>query len=280
MNALEKLLDGVAYRRYLSDDHLVTQLFRPSPATVLLDQGIHEMDHALCTTSRSCLAIGRHPERPTAHLRDDPAAAVAHGASGARPGHRRCGVSRLRCRIRRAGRVARSLLRRVRRLPQADWPLRSQRGRAHVGPRRAAARTAGGGAYTLYPEVVQIPLLVHLPASSAATLTVVSVTARAVDRHYADPVCVAGQRPRDLGDLYGQTLFTASDQPIETRRRDSFLPCRATAPSMRCSATTGARSISLMPCRAVISCRDAAGWSDGSADDHRVDADTQPAPHP
>ena len=80
-----------------------------------------------------------------------------------------------------------------------------------------------GHAYTLYPEVVQIPLLIHLPPSSAATLTVdrsrLALSTDITPTLYA----LAGQRPRDLGDLYGEPLFSAGDQPLETRRRDSFL---------------------------------------------------------
>ena len=45
-------VDAVGYRRLMSDDHLVTQLFRHSGATTLLDVEIKEMDHTVCGTVR------------------------------------------------------------------------------------------------------------------------------------------------------------------------------------------------------------------------------------
>ena len=80
-----------------------------------------------------------------------------------------------------------------------------------------------GHAYTLYPEVVQIPLVIHLPTSAASALAAdrsrLALSTDITPTLYA----LAGQRPRDLGGLYGEPLFTPRDQPIESRRRESFL---------------------------------------------------------
>ncbi len=225
MNALEKLLDGAAYRRYLSDDHLATQLFRASPATVLLDQGIDEMDHTLCATldelasrldetssdPRPIFAMTRPLQLHMARLVRDPKTA-ASAYPGFSAGYAAQVASLDRCfgefvgYLKRTGLYDRSVV-----------VLTSDHGESLGEDGR------WGHAYTLYPEVVQIPLLIHLPPSSAATLTVdrsrLALSTDITPTLYA----LAGQRPRDLGELYGEPLFSADDQPLETRRRDSFL---------------------------------------------------------
>ena len=80
-----------------------------------------------------------------------------------------------------------------------------------------------GHAYTLHPEVVQIPLIVHLPTALAETVTTdasrVALSTDITPTLYA----LAGQTPRDLGVLYGSPLFTPAGAVVPWRRRQSFL---------------------------------------------------------
>jgi len=80
-----------------------------------------------------------------------------------------------------------------------------------------------GHTYTLFPEVVRIPLVVRVPPSLGATLTTdrsrVAFSTDLTPTLYA----LAGQPPARLGDLYGEPLFTPVDQPQPDRRRQAFL---------------------------------------------------------
>ena len=80
-----------------------------------------------------------------------------------------------------------------------------------------------GHAYTLHPEVVQIPLIVHLPRAAGAKLAAdasrVALSTDITPTLYA----LAGQAPRDLGVLYGSALFAQAGEPVAPRGRQPFL---------------------------------------------------------
>lgn len=224
MNTLEKLLDGAGYRRFVSDDHLV-KLFRQAPAMTLLDQQIDEMDHTLCATvselqsrldattgdPRPIFAMTRPLQLHTARLVRDPET-PASAYPGFVPGYAAQVAALDRCfggfigYLKRAGLYDRSVV-----------ILTSDHGESLGEDGR------WGHAYTLYPEVVQIPLIVHLPPALRSTMTAepsaVALSTDVTPTLYA----LAGQLPRDLGDLYGVPLFTPAGQAPPVRRRESFL---------------------------------------------------------
>lgn len=225
MNALEKLLDGAGYRRYLSDDHLVTELFRATPATTLLDTQIQEMDHTMCATTRelrSRLEETGGDERPifamtrplqlhTARLvRDPPTSAADY--PGFVPGYAaqvsavdRC-LGEFVAYLKDSGLYDESVL-----------VLTSDHGES-LGE---DGRWGHGNA--LHPEVVQIPLIIKVPGSMAPRLTTdrsqVALSTDITPTLYA----LAGYPPVDRGPLYGAPLVSPTGQPIAVRRRDSFL---------------------------------------------------------
>ena len=224
MNSLEKLLDATGYRRFISDDHLI-DLFKKSPDTTLLDRQIDEMDHTVCATvqelqsqidamgtdRRPVFAMTRPLQLHTARLiRDAPVAASAY--PGFSPNYAAQVAAMDRCLgdfigyLKRTGRYDRSVV-----------VLTSDHGESLGEDGRF------GHTYTLYPEVLRIPLIIRLPPALAATLTTdrssVALSTDITPTLYA----LAGQAPRNLGVLYGAPLFTPIDRPIPDRRRDSFL---------------------------------------------------------
>ncbi len=224
MNALEKLLDGAGYRRFISDDHLV-KLFRPTPAMTLLDEQIDEMDHTVCSTvselqsrlnatssdPRPIFAMTRPLQLHTARLVRDPET-PASAYPGFVPGYAAQVAAMDRCfggfigYLKKTGLYDRSVV-----------ILTSDHGESLGEDGR------WGHAYTLYPEVVQIPLIVHLPPALSSTMTAepsaVSLSTDITPTLYA----LAGQPPRHLGDLYGVPLFTQGGEAPPVRRRESFL---------------------------------------------------------
>jgi len=225
MNALEKLLDGAGYRHYMSDDHLVTQLFRATPAMTLLDEQIDEMDHTVCSTVselQSRLEATRNDPRPifaqtrplqlhTARLVRDPET-PASAYPGFVPGYAAQVAAMDRCfggfidYLKQAGLYDRSVV-----------ILTSDHGESLGEDGR------WGHAYTLYPEVVQVPLIIHLPPALRSTMTAepssVALSTDVTPTLYA----LAGQSPRDLGNMYGVPLFTPMGEAPPVRRHESFL---------------------------------------------------------
>jgi len=232
MNTLEKLLDGAGYRRFMSDDHLVTQLFRPSPATTLLDEGIDEMDHTVCATTeelarqldatrgdpRPVFAMTRPLQLHTARLvRDAPVSPAAY--PGFVPGYAAQVEAMDRC----LGAFV-SYLKRTDLYDQSVVILTADHGES-LGE---DGRWGHGNA--LHPELLRIPLIVHMPVDAARRLTVdrsqPAFTTDITPTLYG----LAGYPPADRGPLYGVPLFTPVEQPIRTRRRESFLMAASYGP--------------------------------------------------
>jgi len=223
MHALEKLLDGVGYRRLMSDDHIVMSLFRPSPATTLLDRSIQEMDHTMCATvaelqstldatagdRRPIFAMTRPLQLHTARLIRDPAV-PASAYPGFAPVYAKQVEAFDRC---LGGFVA--YLKRTGRYDRSVVVVTSDHGESLGEGGR------WGHTYTLYPEVVQIPLIVRIPPALAMATepSSIALSTDLTPTLYA----LAGQPPRDLGPLYGRPLFGPADRPGPGRRRADFL---------------------------------------------------------
>jgi len=80
-----------------------------------------------------------------------------------------------------------------------------------------------GHAFFLYPEVMRVPLIVHLPswlkASVKADVDAAAFTTDITPTLYA----LLGYKPRDLGSLFGRPLFVDQAADLSWRRRESFL---------------------------------------------------------
>jgi Sulfatase len=80
-----------------------------------------------------------------------------------------------------------------------------------------------GHAFYLYPEVMRVPLIVHLPSWLKARVTT-DVDAVAFSTDIAPTLyALLGYTPRDLGSLFGRPLFVDHDGELRSRRRESFL---------------------------------------------------------
>jgi hypothetical protein len=80
-----------------------------------------------------------------------------------------------------------------------------------------------GHAVWLFPEIVRVPLIVHLPSALKAAVTTdlarLAFTTDIAPTLYA----LLGHTIRDLGPLFGAPLFVPSNAPLIDRRRESFL---------------------------------------------------------
>jgi len=80
-----------------------------------------------------------------------------------------------------------------------------------------------GHAYFIYPEVMNIPLIVHLPSwLKARVRTDLDAVVFSTDITPSLYVLL-GYQPEDLGPLFGQSFFTPRDGDSSRRRREMFL---------------------------------------------------------
>jgi membrane-anchored protein YejM (alkaline phosphatase superfamily) len=165
LNALDKLLDANAYQTWLSMDHITDQVLSPKRPSVELNRGIPEMQHDLCGTlgeiethlrSRSGgdAPVFAHVRPLNLHISKllnrtvppDPAYEGFHGPAAAE--------------VRRMdgcfGRFIETL-KREQLYDDSVVILTADHGDS------LGEEGRWGHAYTLYPEVMRVPLLVHLP---------------------------------------------------------------------------------------------------------------------
>lgn len=227
MNALQKLLEADGYQSYVSKDSILSVVMGPSPSLIELDQGIGSMNYEFCTTLGEL--GGKLKSRP-----DSAGPIFAY----TQPQNIHISV------INREGRTVPP----GESYPGFDAPYASRIKRmdACFGQFVNFLKTSGlydqtiviltadhgdslgedgrwGHAYTLFPEVVRIPLLIHLPASLQAGLyfnprSLAFLTDITPSLYY-----LLGHRPILQNEIFGRPLFTASPEEQVRRVGESFL---------------------------------------------------------
>jgi hypothetical protein len=223
-NALEKLLDAGGYRWYMSLDTHIGPLISPHPDLVQLDRNRGVMQFDFCQTlSELETQIGaRTDARPVfaftlpqnLHISNrqhgrvppgehypgffEPYAAEVHRIDGC--------FGEFISYLRRAGLYDDSII-----VLTTDH-----------GDSLGEAGNWGHGV-TIYPEVVRIPLLIHVPARLRSRLTTdlsrLAFSTDIVPTLYE----LLGYPVRDLGPLFGAPLFAHDDRALVPRQNGSFL---------------------------------------------------------
>ena len=223
-NALLNLLQRSGYRRVMDIDHIMRELLPADDDVVELDRGVAPMLCDLCRTLRELedkLTVGGD-HRPVfaytlsqnvhisvANLHKVPEGRAYPGfyAPVADSVHEvdACFGSFISF-LERSGRYDNSIV-----------ILTSDHGDSLGEEGRF------GHSYFMVPEVMRVPLLVHLPASMRAQVRTdldrVSFSTDITPTLYA----LVGNPPADVGPLFGRPLFALGDQQLSDRRRDSFL---------------------------------------------------------
>ncbi len=222
MNALEKLVDGNGYQRFITKDH-ISDLFTSSASTVWLDRGVPEMEHSFCGTVRELEADlrARAPRaapifaltRPLdLHVSKIRGAAAPAGESY--PGFDGAYAGRVR-RIDACFGQFVDALKQTGLYADSAIVVMADHGDSLGEEQR------WGHAYTLFPEVMRIPLIIHVPPALAGQLTAdasrVSFSTDVTPTLYA----LLGYRPANLGPLFGTSLLEPPSE--EPRRRESTL---------------------------------------------------------
>jgi arylsulfatase A-like enzyme len=224
-NALLALLDAHGYRRVMGVDSVMRELLPPGSALVELDRGVPSMEQDFCRTVReleSTLTASAADPRPVfsytlpqnVHIAVASKKKVPAGTSY--PGFFGPVAESVREVDRCFGEFV-AFLRQSKRYDESIVILTSDHGDSLGEDGR------WGHSYFLAPEVMRIPLIVHLPPALRARFTTdlgrVSFSTDLTPTLYA----LFGHEPADLGSLFGAPLFTEQGAELPGRRGESFL---------------------------------------------------------
>ncbi|HUR35242.1 MAG TPA: sulfatase-like hydrolase/transferase [Vicinamibacterales bacterium] len=226
MNSLQKLLTVNGYRRVQTHDHITEALWAGTDRDVVLDRGKAEMDFDFCATLEELAgqlgsgAAARGPVFAQTRSLNLHVAAVRHGYVP--PGRSYAGFEPpYAYRVERIDGCFGNFIDALRRLGLYDRSLvvlTSDHGELIGEDGR------WGHGYHLFPQVVQVPLLLHLPAAQAATLAAADTGAVAMSTDITPTLYAAlGYRPATDGMLAGRPLTDADAASVTARRRGSVV---------------------------------------------------------
>jgi hypothetical protein len=230
MNALEKLVVAKGYRRIIAEDHISEELFTPSADTIGLDHNIGEMFHTFCRTAEEIEQDLQRldPARPLFVLTRPLDLHIGNVASAKTPrGESYPGFyGPYAARVRRIDACFGKFIETLKDLHLYDNSiivLTSDHGDSLGEGQR------WGHGYTAFPEVLRVPLIIHVPAAlqhrMSADLGRLSFSTDITPTLYSllgEPPPTSGPRgTRDL--LMGSPLLTDPSADLSWRRRESYL---------------------------------------------------------
>lgn len=224
-NALAKLLDAEGYRRAVSFDHITDELFGFPDGSTILDRNLPEMTHTLCGTLeqlRGDIEAHQGDARPLfahtrpldLHIGNTRLATVPAGESY--PGFFEPYAARVH-RIDRCFGEFVTFLKQTGRYHRSIIVVLSDHGDS------LGEGLRWGHGYTVFPEVIRIPLMIHLPPSMrerfVADPTRVSFATDVTPTLYA----LLGQSPRRPRTAAGSPLFADRQHRLDDRTSESYL---------------------------------------------------------
>jgi hypothetical protein len=233
MNSLQKLLDVEGYQQYISKDEILSSILAPSPLITQLDAGRSTMSCELCQTLielRHRMAHRADANRPVfAYMQpqDIHVSVINRDGSStlqgeAYPGFEGAYASRIRKMDACFGEF-------IQFLKNSGWYRNSI---IIVTSDHGDSLGEGGRwghAYNVVPEVVRIPLLIHLPATMQSLAFERGAPAFLVDitpsLYY-----LLGHRPIVDNELFGRPLFTSTPEEGLRYVRESYLIASSYAP--------------------------------------------------
>ena len=224
MNTLEKLLNANRYQGVMGVDVIMEQLLKPVDPPVELDRGVRTMDYRMCRTldelaARMPRPLGGAPVfgyslPQDLHVSNIMTASVPPGESY--PGFHAPYAARVRAIDRCVGAFV-DFLKRHDLYDNSVVVLTSDHGEM------LGEEGRWGHAYYLFPEILQVPLVIHLPAGArrdeALDPDAISFLTDISPTLYA----ALGYRPRPANRLMGEPLVGPDRVESATRRRGDYV---------------------------------------------------------
>jgi phosphoglycerol transferase MdoB-like AlkP superfamily enzyme len=226
MNALQKLLETDGYRSFVTRDSILQTVVAPSPNLTELDQGIGGMNYDLCTSldeleQRLTTQPANHPplfaytQPQNIHI----SVINREGAKSIDNANYRNLYAPYASRLRRMdgcfGKFVDTL--KSRGLYENSVVILTADHGDSLGE-----QGRWGHAYTVYPEIMRVPLIVHLPAALISLYSNPRSVAFSTDitpsLYY-----LLGHKPTAIDPMYGRPLFTERAGEQAAYQRDDYL---------------------------------------------------------
>ncbi|MBV8207452.1 MAG: sulfatase-like hydrolase/transferase [Acidobacteria bacterium] len=262
MNSLERLLQFEHYRQYITRDEVLSLIVPPTSAMTELDAGKPTMNCELCATlgelqekianSGDGAPVFAYTQPQNLHvsvIRRQGRRTVDEGGYG---GFDAAYASRVRAMDGCFGRFIEFLKRRGM-YENSIVILTSDHGES------LGEREQWGHAFNVAPEVVRVPLIIHLPAAHRRLANDADAPASLIDiaptLYY-----LLGHRPIVHNELFGRPLFTENAAEGASYLRTSYVVASSYGPVYGL-LTNGARSLYVADAMAYRD--DVFGWEDG-----------------
>ena len=233
MDSLQKLLDVEGYRQFITEDDILSTILKPSPLITPLDAGRPTMRCEFCRTLaelQSRISSTNLQERPifaytqpqNIHIsvinREERTESAGQPYSGFEADY----AARIRSMDQCFGNFIQFLKERGI-YDNSVVILTSDHGDA------LGEEGRWGHAYNVVPEVVRVPLIVHLPEGSR-TLAVEQGAPAFLTDITPSLYYLLGHRPIESNPIFGRPLFTGSAEEASRYIRDSYLIASSYAP--------------------------------------------------
>ncbi|MDQ3398977.1 MAG: sulfatase-like hydrolase/transferase, partial [Deinococcota bacterium] len=226
MNALQKLLDAEGYRSYVSLDTILSVILKPGPELIPLDEARPDKDFAFCATVRELQAkLDLHPPAVPAFaftLAQDIHISVinregAGPAGDARyPGFYAPYASRL-ARIDACFGEFIAYLKARGLFDESIVVLTTDHGDS------LGEEGRWGHAYTIFPEIMRVPLIVHLPPRLREEVITDPGAPAFLTDLTPSLYYLLGHRPIVKSELFGRPLFTETQDEGSDYLREHYL---------------------------------------------------------
>jgi arylsulfatase A-like enzyme len=223
-NTLAKLLEANSYRRIMDIDHVIEPLLPRDAELEELDRGKRTTEFDLCITLNELEHhVRQRADRPVFFYTLPQNVHIAIATRRPVPpgeGYPARFYDRIASSVRRVDACLGGFLDFLRREQLYDDSIiivTSDHGDS------LGEEGRWGHAYFMYPEVMNIPLIIHLPSWLRARVRT-DLDAVAFSTDIAPTLyTLLGYQPNDLGPLFGRPLFIARDDRSSLRRRNGFL---------------------------------------------------------
>ena len=234
MNALQKLLDAAKYRSYISKDTILNAIVRPSPAIVELDSQVPEREYDFCRSLAdltSKMNANNDPSTPIfayTQAQNIHISVITREGESVIDGEQYPGFyAPYASRLRRIDGCMGNFVENLKSSGLYDNSiviLTSDHGDS------LGENGRWGHSYTIFPEIIRIPLIIHLPSAIQNAMSFTPGNLAFLTDITPSLYYLLGQGPIRRNGIFGRPLFTKTPEEQTLYLRDSYLVASSYGP--------------------------------------------------